>query len=177
MSETAVHGADGIVLRAETDADIDAIEVLTLVAFFEVEHSRHDEQRIVAALRADGALAVSRVAEHEGYVVGHAAASPVTLSDGTPGWYGLGPVSVGPGHRRRGIGTRLVGAVLDELRARGAAGCVVLGNPAFYGRCGFHAEPGLVLPGAPPGCFQAIAFGDRLLPLAEVEYHPAFASG
>ncbi|WP_411834950.1 GNAT family N-acetyltransferase [Pseudoxanthomonas mexicana] len=148
-----------------------------MVAFFNAEHSRHDEHRIVAALRGDGALAVSQVAEHDGYVVGHAAASPVGLSDGSPGWYGLGPISVGPGHQRRGIGTRLVEAVLDALRERGAAGCVVLGEPAFYARFGFRHEPGLILPGVPPAYFQALAFGDRLLPLAEVEYHPAFATG
>ena len=166
-----------ILIRAETAADVDAIEVLTMVAFFRAEHSRHDEHHIVAALRQDGALSVSQVAEDEGYVVGHAAASPVNLSDGSGGWYGLGPVSVGPGYQRQGIGTRLVEAVLEALRERGAAGCVVLGEPAFYARFGFRHEPGLILPGAPPAYFQALAFGDRMLPLAEVEYHPAFAIG
>jgi len=33
-------------------------------------------------------------------MVGHVAFSPVTLSDGTPGWYGLGPVSVLPAYQR-----------------------------------------------------------------------------
>ncbi|MEE7561442.1 N-acetyltransferase, partial [Xanthomonas sp. Kuri4-2] len=108
-------------IRAETAEDVAAIEILTLVAFFDVAQSRHDEQAIVAALRADAALSVSLVAEHEGYVVGHVAASPVTLSDGTTGWYALGPVSVGPGHRGQGLGTRLVTAALDALRAREAA--------------------------------------------------------
>ncbi len=31
-------------IRAETQADHAAIEALTLVAFFRVAHSRHDEQ-------------------------------------------------------------------------------------------------------------------------------------
>ncbi len=53
---------DGIVLRAGTADDATAIEVLTLVAFFGVEHSRHDEQAIIAALRAADALTVSLVA-------------------------------------------------------------------------------------------------------------------
>ncbi|GHH48652.1 GNAT family N-acetyltransferase [[Pseudomonas] boreopolis] len=164
-----------ILLRPERPEDAQAIEVVTLVAFMHAEHSRHTEQDIIAALRADGALAVSLVAEHEGYVVGHAAASPVTVSDGARGWYGLGPVSVGPGHQRRGIGSRLVGAVLDALREQGASGCVVLGEPAFYGRFGFAQEPDLVLPGVPAAYFQALAFGDRLPPMGEVEYHPAFS--
>lgn len=163
-------------LRPERAGDAQAIEVLTLVAFLHAEHSRHDEQDIIAALRADGALSVSLVAEHEGYVVGYAAASPVTVSDGAQGWYGLGPVAVGPGHQRQGIGGRLVEAVLEQLRAQGANGCVVLGEPGFYRRFGFAPEPGLRLPGAPPAAFQALAFGDRLPPLGEVEYHPAFGA-
>ncbi|MFT4246722.1 MAG: N-acetyltransferase [Pseudomonas sp.] len=161
-------------LRPEAETDHAAIEVLTLVAFMRAEHSRHDEHEIIAALRADGALAVSLVADHDGYVVGHAAASPVTISDGARGWYALGPVSVGPGHRRQGIGSRLVEAVLERLREQGAGGCVVLGEPAFHGRFGFAPEPGLLLPGAPPAQFLALAFGDRLPPIGEVEYHPAF---
>lgn len=161
-------------LRPERAEDAQAIEVVTLVAFMHAEHSRHDEQDIVAALRADGALSVSLVAEHDGYVVGHAAASPVTVSDGARGWYGLGPVAVGPGHQRQGIGSRLIEAVLDHLRGQGASGCVVLGEPAFYGRFGFAPEPGLILPGVPPSHFLAFAIGDRLPPIGEVGYHPAF---
>ena len=41
-------------------------------------------------------ITVSLVAEMDGRVVGHIAFSPVTLSDGTGNWYGLGPVSVLP---------------------------------------------------------------------------------
>lgn len=166
-----------VILRPESAEDATAIEVLTLVAFFQAEHGRRDEHQVVAALRADGALAVSQVAEHDGYVVGHVAASPVTLSDGAPGWYALGPVVVGPGHRRQGIGSRLVQAALELLRERGATGCVVLGEPAFFARFGFEREPGLILPGAPPAEFLALAFGDRLMPLAEVSMHPAFGLG
>lgn len=169
-----MNGTPEIQLRPETEADHTAIEVLILVAFMHAEHSRHGEQDIIAALRADGALSVSLVAEHDGYVVGHAAASPVTISDGAKGWYGLGPVAVGPGHQRQGIGSRLVEAVLEQLRGQGASGCVVLGEPEFHGRFGFAPEPGLILPGVPPARFLALAFGDRLPPIGEVEYHPAF---
>ncbi|KTF35829.1 GNAT family N-acetyltransferase [Xanthomonas translucens] len=161
-------------IRAETQADHAAIEALTLVAFFRVAHSRHDEQQIIERLRADGALTLSLVVEHDGYIVGHVAVSPLQLSDGSRGWYALGPLSVGPGHQRQGLGTRLVREALAQLQALGAAGCVVLGEPAFYARFGFAPEPGLVLPGVPAGDFQAIAFGDRLPPVAEAEYHQAF---
>lgn len=165
-----------LTIREETEADHAAIEALTLVAFFRVAHSRHDEQRIIEALRAADALTLSLVVEHDGYVVGHVAVSPVRLSDGSRGWYGLGPLSVGPGHQRQGLGSRLVREALARLQALGAAGCVALGEPDFYGRFGFRAEPGLVLPGVPAEYFQAIGFGDRLVPVAEVEYHEAFVS-
>ena len=51
-------------------------------------------QFIIKALRNANALTLSLVAEADGRVVGHIAISPVRVSDGTTGWYGLGPVSV-----------------------------------------------------------------------------------
>jgi putative acetyltransferase len=89
-----------IIIRTETTADFDAIAEVTRAAFETLEISNHTEQYIIAALRAAKALTVSLVAELEGRVVGHAAFSPVTISDGTQDWYGLGPVSVLPGYQR-----------------------------------------------------------------------------
>jgi putative acetyltransferase len=62
---------------------------------------------------------------------------------------------------------------LRILREKGAAGCVVLGEPAYYGRFGFLADPALVFPGAPPEYFQAFAFGASR-PRGVVSYHAAF---
>ncbi len=78
-----------ICIRNETPNDAAAIEAVTAAAFLEAPHTSHTEQFIVAALRAAGALSVSLVAEAEGAVVGHVAVSPVTISDGAIGWYGL----------------------------------------------------------------------------------------
>jgi putative acetyltransferase len=99
----------------------------------------------------------------------------VSVSDGTPGWFGLGPLSVLPVHHRQGVGSRLMREALRILRATEAAGCVVLGEPKYYGRFGFRAEPTLILPGAPPEYFQAIAFGASH-PQGTVRYHPAFSA-
>lgn len=99
---------DKMRIRNETSADVSDIAEVTAAAFRTLAISRHTEPFIVAALRAAGALAVSLVAELDGRVVGHIAFSPVTMSDGSPDWYGLGPVSVRPEHQRKGIGGALI---------------------------------------------------------------------
>src|SRR5690606_17497287 len=108
------------------------------------------EQFILSALRESGQLSVSLVADESGTVVGHVAVSPVVVSDGATGWYGLGPLSVAPERQGQGVGGQLVEHALAELRRLGASGCVVLGDPKYYSRFGFIAEPSLALPGVPP---------------------------
>jgi len=98
---------------------------------------------------------------------------PVSISDGATGWFGLGPIAILPQHQRRGIGSRLVRAALRLLRSRGACGCVVLGEPHYYRRFGFQADPGLILPGVPPEYFLALSF-DSSQPRGTVTYHEAF---
>src|SRR5688572_2850655 len=133
------------------------------------------EQGIVRALRERGRLVISLVAEVDGQVVGHIAMSPVSISDGTANWYGLGPVAVLPAHQRRGIGTRLVREALERLRTLGARGCVVVGEPGFYERFGFKADAALVFPGVPAEYFQALRFAGAA-PRGEVTYDEAFAA-
>ncbi len=84
-----------IVIRNETPDDVLAIAEVTIAAFETFEMSNQTEQFIIEALRAAKALTVSLVAELDGRVIGHIAFSPVTTSDGTPNWYGLGPVGRG----------------------------------------------------------------------------------
>ena len=160
-------------IRSETAADIPAIEAVTTAAFLNAPHTSHTEQFIVNALRRAGRLTISLVADAERIVVGHIAISPVSISDSASGWFGLGPVSVTPEHQGRGIGSRLIHEALCTLRERGASGCVVLGEPAYYSRFGFQPEPNLVLPNVPPEYFQAISF-DSSCPRGTVEYHEAF---
>lgn len=164
---------DQITIRPETADDIAAIRAVSQAAFLEAEHSDGTEQEIVERLRAAGCLAVSLVAELQGRVVGHAAVSPVSISDGTQGWYGLGPISVLPEFQRRGIGSLLMNRALESLKELRACGCVVLGDPGFYGRFGFEAHPGLAVPGFPQEYFLALPF-ERHVPCGEVSYHEAF---
>lgn len=165
--------AIGIRIRQESANDISAVRQVTTEAFLDAPHASHTEEFIVAALRRSGKLAVSRVATHGEAVVGHVAASSVTINDKDVNWYGLGPVSVRPSYQRRGIGSALVMDALLVLSSGGAAGCVVLGDPAFYERFGFKSNHALTLPGAPPEYFLAVAF-DSARPSGIVSYHEAF---
>jgi putative acetyltransferase len=164
-----------LAIRPETSADADAIDAVTRAAFRDHPHSRQTEQFIVRALRVAGALAVSLVAVEDGCVVGHIAFSPVSVSDGAQGWYGVGPLSVAPGRQCRGIGGALVREGLERLRALGAQGCALVGEPAYYGRFGFARDPALVLEGVPAEYFLALRLGDAPAG-GQVAFHAAFAA-
>lgn len=163
-------------IRPEQAEDAEAIDKVVRDAFLGAAHASGTEHLIVRELRQAGALTLSLVAVVDGAVVAHAAVSPVTISDGTPGWFGLGPVAVTHVLQRCGFGSALVRAALQQLQAQGAAGCVVLGEPAYYGRFGFAADPALVLEGVPAGYFQALRFAGAS-PRGTVRYHPGFAAG
>lgn len=162
-----------VTIRDERLSDVAAIEKLIIDAFRDAPHASHTEQAIVNALRDANALTISLVAESKDAIVGHVALSPVSITDGSPDWYGLGPIAVAPAHQGLGIGSRLMRTSLERLQEIGAAGCVLLGDPGFYHRFGFVAQPGLTLPGVPSAYFMAIAFGHGI-PEGSVTYHAAF---
>ncbi|GMB83058.1 N-acetyltransferase [Shinella zoogloeoides] len=162
-----------MIVRPEREDDIDTIRALTERAFRTAPHADGTEHLIIDRLRAAGALTLSLVAEKGGAVVGHVAFSPVSVSDGSAGWYGLGPISVDPSRQGRGIGGGLVREGLARLEALGAAGCVLLGDPAYYGRFGFEQDPKLTLEGVPPEYFMRVAFSP-VYGEGTVSYHPGF---
>jgi putative acetyltransferase len=162
-----------VVVRNEANADAGVIAEVTLAAFKTLEISNHTEQFIVAALRAAKALTVSLVAEVDGRVIGHIAFSPLTISDGTRNWYGLGPVSVLPEYQRQGIGKALIQEGLSRLKGMNAQGCCLVGHPDYYRKFGFKNMPGLVLEGVPPEFFFALSF-DGHTPQGAVTFHDAF---
>ena len=163
----------GMVIRDENDADIGAITEVTIAAFESLQISNHTEQFIIEALRADKALTVSLVAELDGRLIGHIAFSPVTISDGTRNWYGLGPVSVSPEHQHKGVGKALIQEGLSRLKNLNAQGCCVVGHPEYYRKFGFRNISGLVLEGVPPEVFFALSFGAHT-PEGTVAFHEGF---
>lgn len=143
-------------------------------AFINHPHSDHTEQLIVERLRQNGQLTSSLVAKSQAGLIGYIAFSPVTIDSQHRGWYGLGPVAVAPAYQRAGIGQALIRQGLAMLNAHHARGCVVAGDPAYYGRFGFKPEPTLVVDGIPPEYFMGLSFGDSMLPSGLVQYSPAF---
>jgi putative acetyltransferase len=162
-----------IVIRNEMDDDVSTTTEVTIAAFKTLAISNHTEQFIIEALRAAGALTVSLVAEVNGRVIGHIAFSPVTISDGTPNWHGLGPVSVLPEHQRQGIGKALIWEGLSRLKDLNARGCCLVGHPDYYKKFGFKNISGLMLEGVPQEVFFALSF-DGHTPQGTVTFHEGF---
>jgi putative acetyltransferase len=164
------------VIRRERPEDVSAIHQLTLEAFENAAHTSHTEHLIVDGLRTAGVLTISLVAERDGRIVGHVALSPVEISDGSDRWFGLGPISVAPDQQRCGVGTLLMSQAIQELKGLQAAGCVLLGDPAYYRKFGFQPDPGLILAGVPAEYFQALQLDCATQPKGVVTYHSAFNS-
>lgn len=162
-----------IAIRPERDGDAPTIFALTEAAFRDMPYADGDEQELVDRLRADGDLALSLVAEDATRIVGHVAFSPVTISDGSEGWFGLGPVSVWPELQNQGIGSALIRRGIADLRETGARGIVLFGEPSYYARFGFECDPALHYHGAEPRYFQRLVLeGDA--PRGAVTFAPAF---
>lgn len=160
-------------IRKEKSSDIEAIDRVTLAAFSTAAHASGTESLIIKALRINRQLTISLVAEEEGRLIGHVAVSPVTISTRDEGWYGLGPVSVLPGRQGAGVGTALISTALAKLKEMQAAGCVVLGDPAYYGRFGFKTDARLQYPHSPAKYFQVLAFGE-VMPAGVVAFNDSF---
>ncbi len=167
----------GIVeIRPESPTDIEAIFRVTEMAFRSHPCSQQTEQFVVDELRRSGALTVSLIAVLDGQVVGHIAFSPVSLSDGSTDWYGLGPLSVAPEHQRRGIGQALVREGLSQLRVLGAKGCVLVGDPGYYRRFGFRSDPCCTLDGVPQEFVLSLPLEGNPQACGKITHHPAFAA-
>jgi putative acetyltransferase len=164
-----------IQIRPEQPADTERIREVTELAFRHAPHTCGREHLLVGELRASGALTLSLVAVSDLVIVGHIAVSPVTVSESSGNWFGIGPISVLPQCQRQGIGSRLMDSALSELRARGARGCVLVGDPRFYTRFGFQSDGSVIVPGVPPAVSLSLRFAqgeDHGI----ARFHEAFAA-
>jgi putative acetyltransferase len=117
-------------IREETAADIEAIREVNRLAF-----AQDQEGNLVDALRSNAAVLLSLVAIVDGELVAHIMYSPATVGD-TAG-AALGPMAVLPEFQRRGIGSRLVEAGNQKLKAAGHPFVIVVGHAEYYPRFGF----------------------------------------
>ena len=122
-----------MLIRAEEQEDRARVRAVNVSAF-----ETALEANLVDALREQAEPLVSFVAEDDGAIVGHIMFSPVSLS-GHPALHimGLAPMAVFPDRQRRGIGSALVRAGLEQCKRLGFGAVVVLGHPAYYPRFGF----------------------------------------
>lgn len=118
-------------IRHERPEDTAAIRDVHRRAF-----GQEQEGRIVDALRANGAVLLSLVAEDGDEVVGHVTFSPLQVGDVTGAT--LGPMAVVPERQRQGIGSRLVEAGIDHLARARCPLIGLIGHPSFYPRFGFR---------------------------------------
>jgi putative acetyltransferase len=162
-----------MIIRPEAPADYDAIRSILIAAFANHPYSRQTEHRIVEALRAADVLTVGLVAEIDGMVVGHIAFSPVKIGGVDRMWFALGPIAVSPEHQRLGIGKALIAGGLKAIRALGAQGCVLVGDPAYYEPLGFRNNPALTMEGVPPRNLMYLPMAQEV-PQGEVSHHAAF---
>ncbi|MDP5086608.1 MAG: N-acetyltransferase [Yoonia sp.] len=160
-----------MLIRPESPQDHKAIRDLTRDAFAPMSFSDGSEPDIIDQLRKAGDLTLSLVAEQD-EIIGHVAFSPAKIRKAKGDWYGLGPISVRADMQRQGIGTKLVQTGLDMLRKKGAAGCVLTGNPDVYRPMGFTNEHALTYSGLNPKYILFIALNGTA-PKGEINFAPA----
>eukprot|EP00756_Hemistasia_phaeocysticola_P032597 Hpha_TRINITY_DN16417_c3_g1::TRINITY_DN16417_c3_g1_i2::g.164030::m.164030/K03824/yhbS; putative acetyltransferase len=121
-------------VRLEKASDVPAIRSVVLDAF-----DQPGEADLVDRLRDRDQVQLSLVAEQasDGQLLGHVMVSPVSI-DGIEGRFGgVAPVSVKKDSQKRGIGSALMRAAIEQSRGLGLSALVLLGDPAYYRRFGF----------------------------------------
>jgi predicted N-acetyltransferase YhbS len=125
-----------LTILAETPADADIIERLHERTFGPGRYAR------TAFRIREGAghlLELSFTARIGTLLVGSVRLTPIRIGD-APALL-LGPLTVEPPFRRRGIGLALMQRALAEARAKGHRLVVLVGDEPYYARAGFKRVP------------------------------------
>lgn len=169
----------GMKIRKEHKRDAEAVYHLNRSAF---ETSL--EANLVNRLREEADPVISLIAEKDGRIAGHILFTPVSVADRSDInilVMGLAPMAVLPGLQKKGIGSALVKAGLEECKKIGAGAVVVLGHAGYYPKFGFrpahlyglHCEYDV-----PPEAFMILELQPGFLEKISgtVRYHDAFRS-
>ena len=135
-----------VVVRDEGSEDHADIHEVTRLAFIGQPYSDGDEPELIDRLRAEGALKLSLV-----------------------------PLSVIPSRQGQGIGSRLIELGLGRIKAMGAMGCILIGNPDYYSRFGFVMAPEHCPENEPPEyCMLKLLQSEK--PKSRFSFHQPFYS-
>ncbi len=149
--------------RQSKPSDLPGLEALYPAAFPD-----EDLLAVVRGLEAEPDV-LSLVLDQSGQIIGHVAFTPCTTGGGRAVLSLLGPLAIHPDWQKQGLGGSLVREGLARLRKQGVTGVLVLGDPAYYGRFGFRAEPNIAPPYPLPedwaGAWQSLALSED--PLGE----------
>ena len=161
-------------VREETSVDRPEVHAIHCAAF-----GRREEADLVDALRSEGVVLASLVAEAEHRLAGHILFSRMWIdtSAGSLPAASLAPLAVLPEFQRRGVGSELVQYGLDLLRKRGERIVIVLGDPCYYSRFGFSSGKARFFESPfPPEAFMALELNAGSLPpiRGKVRYPAAF---
>ncbi len=162
-----------MIIRRELDIEVADISRVTEAAFRDRDYAGGDEQVVIDRLSNAGDLSLSLVAIDDDDLIGQVTFSPATNEDQSDPWFALGPISVKPNRQGQGIGTALIHEGLAQISDQGALGCILTGNPAYYGRFGFSLVPELA-PAREPGEFFMLKTLNGNRPTSPFEFHPAF---
>lgn len=164
-----------MVIREERPEDLTAIHRINAAAF-----GTEAEANLVDALREQGAVITSLLAEKDSEPVGHILFSPLTLIPPTNLKLAcLAPMAVLPAYQRQGIGSALVRAGIEVCRERDIDAIILLGHPEFYPRFGFVPASRFALRteyDVPDEVFMALELKKGVLKKqnALVQFHSAF---
>lgn len=167
-----------MLIRAEEERDWAAVDTVNGSAF-----EASTEARLVALLRERAQPVLSLIAEDDGAIVGHIIFSPVLLSGHAHlKILGLGPMAVLPRHQRKGIGSALVRADLEQGKQLGFGAVVLVGHPQYYPRFGFQPAARFNIAcefDVPEEAFMILELQPGFLAGAQgtIKYHPAFREG
>jgi len=152
--------------RIVTDcmAHADAIAAVTQAAFAKEYGSGDGEVALIAALRADGDVALELAAVADAAVVGHVLFSILTVEPATIRVAALAPVCAAVDRQRSGIGSALIREGLTRCKALGFDAVAVLGDPEYYRKFGFTRDAARALESEYSGDhFQAVELNPGVL--------------
>ncbi len=125
-------------IRQENFSDYSEVNSVVKRAFETAPHRDGNEHNLVSALRKSDAFIpeLSLVAVSDCAIIGHALYTRVKISGTTQ--LALAPVAVLPEHQKLGVGRSLIREGHDIAKKLGYNYCVLLGDPSYYSRLGYH---------------------------------------